>query len=181
MSNAETALLGLLAERPRHPYQIEKEVRERDMRSWTDLSMSSIYKLLRKLERDGFVVSKAELSEQNRARKTYELTEDGLDLLRERVRVALSEPQAAKWPIDVGISNLAVLPVDEAVSCLRLYREALAERHNGYRALEDYLRTEGCPSYRFAFARRPIRMIEGEIRWVDEFIEELLAEGGEAS
>lgn len=177
MSNAEAALLGLLAERPRHPYQIEKEVRDRDMRSWTDLSMSTIYKLLRKLERDGFVASKAELSEQNRARKTYEITEDGMDLLRERVRFALREPQAAKWPIDVGISNLAVIPVDEAVSCLRTYRAGLEERRSGYRALEDYLKAEGCPVYRLAFARRPIRMLEGEIRWVDEYIEELLSEG----
>ena len=179
MSNAETALLGLLAERPRHPYQIETEVRNRDMRAWTDLSMSSIYKLLRKLERDGFVVSKTQLSEQNRARKTYEITEDGMDLLRERVRVILSEPQSVKWPIDVAISNLAVIPVEEAAACLRTYRGGLEERLNGYRALEDYLRTEGCPAYRFAFARRPARMLEGEIRWVDEYIEELLAEGGE--
>ena len=178
MSNAETALLGLLAERPRHPYQIETEVRDRDMRAWTDLSMSSIYKLLRKLERDGFVASKAELSEQNRARKIYEITDDGMDLLRERVRVLLSEPAAVKWTIDVAISNLAVIPVEEAVACLRTYRAGLEERRSGYRALEDFLKSEGCPAYRFAFARRPIRMLEGEIRWVDEYIEELLAEGG---
>jgi len=51
LTNAEAALLGLLSERPMHPYQIEKEVRSRDMRFWTELSMSSIYKLLRKLEK----------------------------------------------------------------------------------------------------------------------------------
>ena len=52
----ETALLGLLSEGPMHPYRIEKEVRERKLRSWTDLSMSSVYKLLVKLERRGLVL-----------------------------------------------------------------------------------------------------------------------------
>ena len=178
MSNAETAILGLLAAKPRHPYQIEIEVRERDMRAWTDLSMSSIYKLLRRLEPGGFVESTTELSEQNRARKTYRITNDGMDLLRERVGHFLSEPETAKWKIDIAISNLAVIPPSEAVACLRTYRAGLAERRSGYQALEAYLKAEGCPSYRFAFARRPIRMLEGEMRWVDEFIEELLEEGG---
>ena len=62
LSNAEAALLGLLAEKPMHPYQIEQEVRYRDMRFWTELSMSSIYKLLRKLEREGLVIKKVQKS-----------------------------------------------------------------------------------------------------------------------
>jgi DNA-binding PadR family transcriptional regulator len=43
LSNAEAALLGLLSEQSMYPYQIEKEVRYREMRFWTELSMSSIY------------------------------------------------------------------------------------------------------------------------------------------
>lgn len=173
MSNSEIALLGLLAERPRHPYEVEKEVRARDMRSWTDLSMSSIYKLLKKLESELLVCSSTELSDQNRARRIYEITDDGLAVLREHVRDYLSSPELQKSRMDVAISNLAVIPVAEAVDCLNTYRAALVERIQAYRALEDYLVNEGCPTYRLAFARRPIRMIEGEVRWVDEFTTEL--------
>jgi DNA-binding PadR family transcriptional regulator len=179
MSNAETALLGLLAERPMHPYQIEKEVENRDMRVWADLSMSSIYKLLRKLETGGFVSSSTKLSVENRARKTYELTAEGIQLLRNRVRAYLSEPELTKSRMDVAISNLAVIPSSEAVDCLQSYKLALMERRNGYQALESFLKHEGCPGYRLAFARRPIQIIEGEMRWVDEYVNELLQQDTE--
>ena len=53
LSNGEAALLGLLSEKPMYPYQIEQEVKYRDMRFWNDLSMSSIYKLLDGLEKKG--------------------------------------------------------------------------------------------------------------------------------
>ena len=45
ISNAETTLLGLLSEQSMYPYQIEQEVKYRGMRFWTELAMSSIYKL----------------------------------------------------------------------------------------------------------------------------------------
>jgi len=144
------------------------------MRAWTDLSMSSIYKLLKKLESDALVTSTTELSAQNRARRTYEITDDGMALLRERVRDYLSDPEVLKSRMDVAISNLAVIPAAEAADCLRTYRAALEERKQAYRDLEAYLESEGCPTYRLAFGRRPIRMIEGEMRWVDEFIDELV-------
>ncbi|MBC8375118.1 MAG: PadR family transcriptional regulator, partial [FCB group bacterium] len=77
ISNAEAALLGLLAEKPKHPYQIEKDVEYREMRTWTDLSMSSIYKLLKKLEDQKLVTSEMVLTEDNRARKIYSISEAG--------------------------------------------------------------------------------------------------------
>jgi DNA-binding PadR family transcriptional regulator len=71
ISNAEAALLGLLSEGPMYPYQIEQEVKYRDMRFWNDLSMSSIYKLLDGLERKGLVARANEVSPENRLRKLY--------------------------------------------------------------------------------------------------------------
>ena len=66
ISKAEAALLGLLSECPMHAYQIEQEAEFRDMRSWTDLSMSSIYKLLKKLEERELVMRNDEMSEAGR-------------------------------------------------------------------------------------------------------------------
>lgn len=51
ISNKEMALLGLLSEKPKHAYEIENDIKERDMRYWTEISKSSIYKLLNKLEK----------------------------------------------------------------------------------------------------------------------------------
>ena len=57
VTDAELVLLGLLAEQPRHGYQLEAVVAERGVREWTALGFSSIYYLLNKLEPHGLVTS----------------------------------------------------------------------------------------------------------------------------
>ena len=63
ISNAELALLSLIVEQPRHAYEIEQVIEERNMRYWTEIGFSSIYRLLSKQEncpagsRGGQVVS----------------------------------------------------------------------------------------------------------------------------
>ena len=39
-SLTEELILGILAEQPRHGYQIEKLIEERGMRKWTDVGFS---------------------------------------------------------------------------------------------------------------------------------------------
>jgi DNA-binding PadR family transcriptional regulator len=43
MTNAELAILSLVAEQPRHGYEIEQVIEEREMREWTEIGFSSIY------------------------------------------------------------------------------------------------------------------------------------------
>lgn len=50
-SLTEELILGLLAEQPRHGYQIEKLIEDREMRRWTEVGFSSIYYVLDKLEK----------------------------------------------------------------------------------------------------------------------------------
>ena len=57
MTNAELAILSLIAETPRHGYDIEQTIENRGMREWTEIGFSSIYYLLNKLEKTGFVGS----------------------------------------------------------------------------------------------------------------------------
>jgi DNA-binding PadR family transcriptional regulator len=51
LTNSEVALLGLLSEKAKHAYQIGRDVEHRDMRSWTDLSQSTIYRQLTSLHK----------------------------------------------------------------------------------------------------------------------------------
>ncbi len=178
LSNAETTLLGLLAEEPMHPYRIEKEVEWRDMRFWTELSMSSIYKLLNKLEKEKRVACERAVTEGNRVRKVYSLTPEGRTALAEKLLQLLSEPEHVRWQVDIGVSNLAVLPLEEAVGCLERYREELHKQVAGYRDLEKFLIDSDCPVHRLALARRPVHLLEAEIRWVEGYIGEI--RGGQA-
>ena len=92
LSNKEAALIGLLLEEPMYPYQIEKAVQFRDMRSWTEISMSSIYKVLSKLEEEGFVESRVSISDENKPQKVFSVTGNGKRAMREKVRELVSRP-----------------------------------------------------------------------------------------
>ena len=173
ITNAEAALLGLLSEKERHPYDIEQQVKNRDMRYWTDLSMSSIYKLLAKLEQVGLVASTTTITAENRTRRIYNLTEDGEEVLRGKLRELLSEPEHLKWRLDIAISNLTLLPNSEIIELLHQYKTELDKLISGYKNLEQYLKDENCPTYRLALARRPQALLTGELKWVQQYLKEL--------
>lgn len=172
ISNAEAALLGLLAEKPKHPYQIEKDVEYREMRTWTDLSMSSIYKLLKKLEEMKHVKSETALTDDNRARKIYSISNEGREALEIKLRSILRRAELLKDPFHLGIYNADILEPDELTSCLEFYRETVVETIDGYHRLESFLKDQDCSKARLAVAIRPRYQWEGVLRWVDEFLTE---------
>ncbi len=173
LSEPEAALLGLLSEEPMYPYQIEKEVEWRDMRFWTELSMSSIYKLLRKCEKEGLVKRADRISPEGRLRKLCTISAKGRRALEEKIEDLLSRPGHVRWPVDIGIYNCDLLPVRRVRAALEKYRAALQEKIRGYEALLEFLRDAGCPPHRFGVATRPVFLLEGEIGWVDSYLAEL--------
>lgn len=170
ITSAEAALLGLLSEGAKHPYQIEKDVQYRDMRFWTELSMSAIYKALSKMEFMNFVESKMEISEENRARKVYQLTPEGIEAFKEKIRDLLQEPEHLRWQADVAFYNLDMLDQDEQITLLLGYKKALEHKISEYRALEAFLLESNCSIYPQSISLRPIYMMQGEIEWVEDFI-----------
>ena len=58
LTDAELLLLGLVAEMPRHGYELDQVIEERGMREWTQIGFSSIYFVLGKLQKLGLVTAK---------------------------------------------------------------------------------------------------------------------------
>jgi DNA-binding PadR family transcriptional regulator len=177
ITNAEAALLGLLHERPKHPYEIEKDVEYRDMRAWTDLSMSSIYKLLRKLEKDALVSSESVVSDQNRARRIYRPTTEGSRAFADKIHQMISDrPDLLKDPFNVGIYNSAILPRKRRAEALTSYRNRLNELLKGHRELEKFLRDSNCTPHHVAVATRAQFILQAEIKWIDTYLPTLTGE-----
>jgi DNA-binding PadR family transcriptional regulator len=173
LTNAEAALLGLLAEGPRHPYQIEKDVQYRDMRSWTDLSISSIYKLLRQLEVESLVDLSRDLTDNNRMRKVYSITDLGQKALEKKISALLTEGEHVKWQTDVGIYNFVNIPKAKRRALLEAYIESLEAQIKCYRDLEEFMSGDECPPWHRAVSKRPQYIYQGEIEWTKAFIREL--------
>lgn len=114
-----------------------------------------------------------EVPAEGRLRKVFTLSDAGRDALREKLCELLAEPEHLKWRVDLATYNVERLAPDRAAECLAGYRAKLEEQVVSYRELEKFLIESGCPRRRLAVARRPAFLLEGEIRWVDEFISEL--------
>jgi DNA-binding PadR family transcriptional regulator len=170
LGNAETALLGLLAEEPKHAYQIEKDVEERGMRIWTDLSMSSIYKLLNKLEQGGGIDSKVVQSDNNQLRKIYKLTNKGGKALAESLRGIFSEAIVAKNPFDVAIYFSGNLSDAQVVEGLIDYQSALEAKIVEYEAVGIHLKDVGCGPGPQGLAARTVAMLKAELLWLKDHI-----------
>lgn len=168
-TGADVALLGLLAERPMHPWEITRQVEHREMHTWTALARSTVYKQLRSLEERGLVSGEGAVV-AGRARRTYSLTPAGRRALAVGVVHALATPEYPRWAIDIATYNVDAAPPGEAIAALDAYAATLRERAQGWAALEDYLRDEeGCSPHCWALSRRARAMIDGELTWIAEF------------
>jgi DNA-binding PadR family transcriptional regulator len=171
MTNAELAILGLVADEPRHGYEIERVIEERGMRDWTEVGFSSIYYLLKKLERAGYVESELEEAARGPARKVYRASPSGEEALRTGVLDALSVPKRCYLPLQLGLSHLPGIPTGEAIAALGQYHDALAERR-AY-VSERWQRQKPLPLFVEAMFEHSLTMIEAELSWVKDFIEKL--------
>jgi DNA-binding PadR family transcriptional regulator len=171
LTNAELAILSLVAEKPRHGYEIEQVIEGRGMREWTEVGFSSIYYLLKKLEEDGLVEGQLEEAERGPARKVYHPTPAGWEALHAGVIEALSVPQPCYPPLQLGLSNLPGVPPGEAIAALQQYREALIAHREHARTRWDAQKP--LPYYVDAMFDYSITMIEAELEWTDGLIERI--------
>jgi DNA-binding PadR family transcriptional regulator len=170
----------LLSEGAGHPYQLEKIVRERDMRYWTELSMSSIYKTLRSLEQKGLASSTVNLTDRNLGRKTYSLTAAGRRALHDTLLEFISRPQKMVWRVDLATSHLDLLSPAEVARGLEAYEGELEKLIKGYGELEKYLLANACPEHALALARRPRYLLKAERAWLRSYRERMRLEKSHA-
>ncbi|TEU08780.1 MAG: PadR family transcriptional regulator [Anaerolineales bacterium] len=176
MTNAELAILSLIAEQPRHGYEIEQVIEERGMREWTEIGFSSIYYLLKKLERDGLIEGQLEEAERGPARKIYHITQAGMEARRAGVLDALSVPRRCYLPLQLGLANLPGIPPAEALAALRQYRDELVARLEHVQARWESQRP--LPYFVDAMFDHSVTMIQAELEWVTQFISQLKDQPG---
>lgn len=174
MTNAELAILGLVVEQPRHGYEIERVIEERGMRDWTEVGFSSIYYLLKKLEREGYVESQLVEAARGPARKVYRASPSGQQALRAGVLEALSVPKRSYLPLQLGLSHLPGIPTSEAIAALEQYRDGLAQRLAHVR--QRWQSQQPLPLFIEAMFGHSITLIEAELSWVEGFIQAMEAE-----
>ena len=168
MTNAELAILSLVAEQSRHGYEIEQVIEERGMREWTEVGFSSIYYLLKKLERDGMIEGQLEEAGRGPARRVYRATPAGCQALHAGMLDALTVPQRSYPPLQLGLAGLPGLSQVEALAALSSYRDALAARLAGVQA--NWEGKQPLPYFVDAMFDYSVTMIRAEMTWIERLI-----------
>jgi len=174
MTDAELAILSLIAEQPRHGYEVEQVIEARGMREWTEIAFSSIYYLLKKLEKDGMIESHLQQPEgKGPARKVYSSTQPGREVQIEGTLAALSTPQSGSSPFLLAISNYPILPPEQVLSALHSYAAQLDESlHQMLQRAEDQSPIPPFVEAMFDYSRV---LAEAELNWIRNFIQEVEA------
>ncbi|MDQ2761065.1 MAG: PadR family transcriptional regulator [Actinomycetota bacterium] len=171
-------LLGLLAEQPRHGYDLEKVIEERGIREWTDLAFSSIYYLTAKLERAGLIeVVPDQADRGGPRRKTYAPTACGLAVAEEATRAALTDISPVHPTVLVGMANLPLLAHDEAMDALRARAEGLARQ---LLRLQTPPRAQApVPPFVAAIFAHAVSALDAELHWTHRTIDTLEGRHGQ--
>jgi DNA-binding PadR family transcriptional regulator len=113
------AILGLLLERPVHPYEMKLLMKERGHDTVIKLKGGSLYDTVERLHRLGFIEPLETSREGRRPERTvYALTEAGRDELKAWLRELISTPVAEFPRFAAGLAFLLCLDKEEAVQML---------------------------------------------------------------
>jgi DNA-binding PadR family transcriptional regulator len=166
MTQGEIIILRLLDRRSYYGYELDKIIEENHMRRWADIGFSSIYNLLGRLEKKGFVTARFEKVHGSPKRKVYEITETGRAALRKEVTRMLEQPADVHDDFTVGVVVSDVLADEDFRRALRGYRNHLEARKEFIEtSMPDPVKQK--PRVLLAFERLR-RMLDAEIRWIDE-------------
>lgn len=183
MTDAELAILGLLAEKARHGYDIEQVIEQRDMRQWTAVGFSSIYYVLGKLEKAGWVRSQLDTdNQQGPARKVYRLTAEGFAAWRQAILDSLATPRQHNDPFQLGLSSLPAIDRGDALNALKARHERLSQTLTRVRARHQDAQSHHAPPHVDAMFDLSVTLLEAEVGWLDRFIDRLstLQEGAQS-
>lgn len=164
LSKKELAILGLLNESPKHGYELEQVIQERQMRHWTEIGFSSIYHILKCLEKKGLLKK-----EEMQSKKVYSITKKGRDELKKGVESLFYLHEALTAPYLIGIVNLGVLDKEGIKQALRA-RIAMIDVHLKIleRAINPYEGTDLLAPK--AFKSWFIHHAEAEKDWLSEML-----------
>ncbi len=170
MTNAEFAILSLIAEHPRHGYEIEQLIQARGMREWTEIGFSSIYYLLKKLEKSGLIEADPNAGDaKGPKRKVFKLTRDGGTACRAATLEALSQSHKNFPPVLLGMANLPAVAPADALSALRSHHGELLGQLDGVAARQAS--QQPLPFFVDAMFDHGRTMLAAEIDWLERTID----------
>lgn len=176
MTDAELAILSIIAESPIRGHTIQTVITERGLRDWTHIGTSSLFYVLQKLERQGLLTSDAATPpdaappKNDPASREYRITPAGYGVLQTAVVDLLSTPHDTSKGLELGLANLYVLNAEQIRTAFAAYTQELASRLRQIRARRKRAADTPAQLNITAMFDRRIALLETEMAWLEDFI-----------
>lgn len=121
LTQAEHLVLGIIAERPMHAYEIEKLISERGIRKWADIGFSSIYYVLDKVAIKGLADAGDAVGE---SRRQFTISSAGICALKTGAVELIMERRPANAHLMTGLAISDQIGIGRFVEALH-HRHAL--------------------------------------------------------
>jgi DNA-binding PadR family transcriptional regulator len=167
------AVLGVLAQRPMHRYEIATTIREQGKDEDMAVRWGSLYTVVNTLQRHGWVETiGSERAGARPERTIYRITEPGRAEMVDWTRELLESPVPEHPRFAAGLSMLGAVPPDEAIALLRRRLERLeaaisARRADLARALVEV------PRLFLVEEEYRLALQQAEVTWVGGLLQEL--------
>jgi DNA-binding PadR family transcriptional regulator len=163
-------ILGLLAERPLHGYEVKNRFESLLGGSW-EVNFGQIYTTLQRLERDDLVEA-ASQKRGDRGKLAYRLTEHGRRALQEWLTTPESGPQQVREDIYVKLLLSTRLANGHLDELLAAQRRVYLQRLKDLSELEEGARRDGRDDLVLLFMGA-ILHTEADLKWTDAAADEV--------
>lgn len=169
------SVLCLLRERPMHPYEMQRLIRQRKHDEFLDLKRGSLYHAIARLERAGFIAPVETRREGRRPERTvYRITEPGRREQLAWLRELLAQPSRDATQFFAALSYLPHLPPEDVAGLLETRARVLEAEVAGLGAtLAELVPRLGRLVLVEADYWRALR--RAELEWVRSLIDDLRA------
>lgn len=167
-------VLALLSEQPRHPYEIERLIRER-RKDFAAGKPRGLYHAVERLVRDGYIEPVETSREGKRPERTvYRITDEGQEELEGRLRELLQNP-IAEYPVfTAAVGFLGYLSSETVVQALKARAVALetniAGTNTALAALQEQLNLPRLVLLEHEYTRA---LCQAELVWVSSLIADI--------
>ncbi|MGW0246385.1 PadR family transcriptional regulator [Nocardia goodfellowii] len=161
-------VLAYLIERPMHPYEIGKLLKQRNADRNIEYKHASLYMVVDQLARAGYIAAVGtERTGQRPERTVYTPTETGQIRLREQLRDMVAVPGKEYRKFEAALSLIVVLPPQEVPALLERRLHSLTEQARHQRAVLAAAHDVE-PLFLIEYHYR-LELIEAELRFIERF------------
>jgi len=138
------------------------------------VGFSSIYYLLKKLEKAELVAAELQSVGPGPARKVFQATPAGREALQAALLEALAIPHQCYPPIQLGLASLPTIPPAEAIAALQQHHASLTGQMADLQAKWDMQKP--LPYFVEAMFDHSLTLMDAERGWLEKMIERIEVE-----